>query len=387
MKLCASCLICHPRDHFSNRQWKTHKSICSTCVDDKQTRKKDNCLANETSEKSSDKAASIQPTLISDVPGVDFEAYTEDPIVACLLFGINSVGWAEIVSKRLIAFVHVMNRLLDRRDASAIHKLNGLLELSVERYESFSKTTEQVFAMDDMYSALDYQRQVKNVESREMDFEEAVLEWYASNNVISLEDRKATLPKPWLESLVGLRLSTSHGIFILDRVDYSAEDGKYYICKYDDEDDNKDYPMTYYNVVEYADHEQPGFSQFHLPKEPLCVHVDCEFRARCDTTLQELRGVHSSSADCYLEKAKILCNHAIREVGVYIDTHLVTPERIHPLKGTLIPLYETEEEKRARQENDARRHARVRVDQKAKSLKIAALNNVSDVPGNGYNFE
>ena len=87
MKLCALCLICHPRDHFSNRQWKTHKSICSTCVDDKQTRKKDNCLANETSEKSSDKAASIQPTLISDVPGVDFEAYTEDPIVACRLFG------------------------------------------------------------------------------------------------------------------------------------------------------------------------------------------------------------------------------------------------------------------------------------------------------------
>ena len=39
MKLCALCLICHPRDHFSNRQWKTHKSICSTCVDDKQTRK------------------------------------------------------------------------------------------------------------------------------------------------------------------------------------------------------------------------------------------------------------------------------------------------------------------------------------------------------------
>lgn len=251
------------------------------------------------------------------MPGVDydFEAYTEDPIVACRLFGINSVGWAEIVSKRLIAFVHVMNRLLDRRDASAIHKLNGLLELSVERYESFSKTTEQVFVMDDMHSALDY---LKNDESREMNFEEAVLEWYATTDVISLEDRKATLPKPWLESLVGLRLSTSHGIFILDRVDYSAEDGKYYICKYDDEDDNKDYPMTYYNVVEYADHEQPGFSQFHLPKEPLCVHVDCEFRARCDTTLQELRGVHSSSADCYLEKAKILCNHAIREVGVYI---------------------------------------------------------------------
>ena len=48
---------------------------------------------------------------------------------------------------------------------------------------------------------------------------------------------------------------------------------------------------------------------------------------------------------------------------------------------------ETEEEKRARQENDTRRHARVRADQKAKSLKIAALNNVSDVPGNDYNFE
>jgi len=278
---------------------------------------------------------------VSDVPGndYDFESFTEDPLSACRLYGINNGGWAELDSKRLIAFIHVMNRLLDRKDTFAIHKLNGLLELSVKRYETFSKTTEQVFNMDDTKAALDYQLQIR--ESRVVDFEEAVLEWYATNDIISLEDRKARLPvewvfdnhkekRPlaWLKSLVGLRLSTSHGIFILDRVDYSAEDGKYYICKYDDEDDNKDYPMTYYDVVDYADHEQPGFSQFHLPKEPLCVHVDGEFRARFEATLRELRDVDSSmSADCYLEKAKILCNHAIREVGVYIDTQLITPER------------------------------------------------------------
>ena len=76
----------------------------------------------------------------------------------------------------MIAFVHVMNRLLDRKDTFAIHKLNDLLELSVKRYETFSKTTEQVFNMDDLYLALDYQHQVKNDESREMNFEEAVLE-------------------------------------------------------------------------------------------------------------------------------------------------------------------------------------------------------------------
>lgn len=133
----------------------------------------DKYLANETPEKrltrqandakrhaqarAAEKAANIQPNLdnmISDVPGndYDFESFTEDPLSACRLFGINSGGWAELGSKRLIAFVHVMNRLLDRKDTSAIHKLNDLLELSVKRYETFSKTTEQVFNMDDQFS-------------------------------------------------------------------------------------------------------------------------------------------------------------------------------------------------------------------------------------------
>jgi len=200
------------------------------------------------------RAAGIQPTLdnmISDVPGSDynFESFTEVPISARRLFGVNSGGWAEFGPKRLIAFLHVMDRLLDRKDTSAIHKLNSLSELSVERYETFSKTTEQVFNLKDTKAALDYQHQVKNDESREMNFEEAVLEWYATNDAISLEYRKAMLPKPWLESLVGLELEVPFNPGKIDRIDYTSKDGKFYIYK----SGGVDYPTSYSTVKKYSD--------------------------------------------------------------------------------------------------------------------------------------
>lgn len=306
--------------------------------------RKDKQIANETPKKrherqakdaeqkagkrAADKAASIQPTLdnmVSDVPGndYDFETFTEDPISACRLFGVNSGGWAEFGSKRLIAFVHVMNRLLDGRDASAIHKLNGLLELSVERYETFAKTTEQVFNTDDTKAVLDYQHQVRQNESREMDFEEEVLEWYATNDIVSLEDRKSKLPTPWLESLVGLQLEVPSNPGKIDHIDYTSKEGKFYIFK----SDGEDYPITYSTVKQYNSDKN-----LDLPKDE--PYINFAFNVRCETTLQELRVIHSSmSADCesYLEKAKILYKHAIREIGVYIDTQLVTPERAQEL--------------------------------------------------------
>lgn len=57
------------------------------------------------------------------------------------------------------------------------------------------------------------------------------------------------IDKAWAESVIGSKLSTSHGIFVLDRIDYSAKNGKHFICKFDDDDnDGNDYPMTYKDV-------------------------------------------------------------------------------------------------------------------------------------------
>jgi len=52
------------------------------------------------------------------------------------------------------------------------------------------------------------------------------------------------LDEAWAESVIGSKLRTTHGIFILDRIDHSAKNGKYFICKFDD----KDYPMAYEDV-------------------------------------------------------------------------------------------------------------------------------------------
>ena len=35
MKVCVVCLQRRPRDDYSNRQWKTYKSVCALCVDQK----------------------------------------------------------------------------------------------------------------------------------------------------------------------------------------------------------------------------------------------------------------------------------------------------------------------------------------------------------------
>ena len=62
------------------------------------------------------------------------------------------------------------------------------------------------------------------------------------------EVEEVKLDKVWAESIIGSTLSTSHGIFVLDRIDYSAKNGKHFICKFDDDNDDKDYPMAYEDV-------------------------------------------------------------------------------------------------------------------------------------------
>ena len=87
------------------------------------------------------------------------------------------------------------------------------------------------------------------------DIVESPLKKAKPNQGLSIPQQNQQLPSPkaWAESLIGSKLSTSHGHFTLDRIDYSAEDGMHYICKFDDDDkDDKDYPMTYEDFKNHA---------------------------------------------------------------------------------------------------------------------------------------
>lgn len=150
-----------------------------------------------------------------------------------------------------------------------------------------------------------------------MTFEKAILEWYATNDIISLEDRKSTLPVPWLESYVGLQLEVPSNPGKIDRIDYTSKERKFYIYK----SDGVDYPVTYSTVKKYSD------KNLDLPQDE--PYINLAFNVRCETTLQELRVVRSSMcADCesYLQEAKILYDDAIKESKVFLDSQRLTPE-------------------------------------------------------------
>jgi hypothetical protein len=277
---------------------------------------------------------SNHPTLDTrmwEEPGKDIslERHTENPIAAMYLLDVKSGCWIELEHQCLVAYIHVHDRL---QKEEAVHKLDGLLQLSVERKEALLKTVDTVFDYNDRQDALAYKQRIKERDSRDMEFEEAVLEWFASTESISLDNRKSKLCsleeielenlKKWMESLVGLRLNVKQYWWVdpktlksiggkklwpgkIDRVTFNDDTKPCFIFKCDDENYPDGYPIKYCDVKKYADKEDPKFSQFTLPKEPPCIYVDIELKELCDQTLQELNG-KSLPVFLHLHSIKIL---------------------------------------------------------------------------------
>jgi len=233
-------------------------------------------------------------TFVGDTPGKDFKMdnHTESVEAAECLLELNSGDWLSWESEYLIAYIHVMSRL----EEACKCKLNSLLELSIRRHSTLLKTVYQyVFDEDDMSEVYKWQSQKEERQLRKD--EEAVLEWFATNDSISIDDCSAKVCIPWMESIVGIRVSIPEYWFRIgnkpysrsekpwpgkiDRIDYTAKDKRYFIYKCDD--DGKDYPMIYEDVYSYQD----DFSRCTLQREP--PHIDNEFNMRCDQTMQELQ--------------------------------------------------------------------------------------------------
>ena len=82
-----------------------------------------------------------------------------------------------------------MNRL-EEADDSCISKLNGLLELNIERYSTLYKTLyQEVLDDNDLKQVCKWKSQTEHRQL--MNRKEAVLEWFAMTDSISLDDCKA----------------------------------------------------------------------------------------------------------------------------------------------------------------------------------------------------
>ena len=289
--------------------------------DKKKQKVKEKNAAQHSRARTGKRAADVSnhPTLDTrmwEEPGknISSERHTENPIAAMYLLDVKSGCWIELEHQCLVAYIHVHDRL---QKEEAIHKLDGLLQLSVERKETLLKTVDTIFDYNDRQDALAYKQRIKERDSRDMEFEEAVLEWFASTESITLDDRKSKLcsleeielenRKKWMESLVGLRLNVKQYWWVdhktlksiggealwpgkIDRVSFNDDtDTKpCFIFKCDDKNYPDGYPIEYCDVKKYADKENPKFSQFSLPKEPPCIYMDIELKELCDQTLHDL---------------------------------------------------------------------------------------------------
>ena len=249
-------------------------------------------------------------TLLGDTPGKDYKLdnHTDDVITSLFLFHLKSGEWMFWESEWMIAYIHVLQRL------GVMSKLNSLLELCLERRSTLLKTLYQAILDDnDLKQVQDWIEQ--DEERLTFTWEEAVLVWFATNDSISLEDRKAKLRSPedieiekknvLIESLVGLHLNVSAYWWpgwngekkwpcVIESIKLEDDKERYFNLKCLDHDPNdphqeQRYEMAYVDVQKYADRKHPEFSDFYLPKTLDEGCVDLEFNARCESTLQELR--------------------------------------------------------------------------------------------------
>ena len=255
-------------------------------------------------------------TLQGEKPGKEYklERHTDNVETAVHLFHLESGGWMYRESEWLVAYLHVMKRL-EEADDSCISKLNSLLELSIERYSTLYKTLyQEVLDDNDMKQVCKWKSQTEHRQL--MNRKEAVLEWFATTDSISLDDCKAENGIFNCRSLVGLKLKVRAHWWNgcsgnrlwrceVESIDFHDAAERYFTIKCLDHDpgdphQEKRYQMAYEAICEYADHEQDNFSRFNLPREPV-PYIDSALNVRCDETLQELRKLDgkATNAICF----------------------------------------------------------------------------------------
>ena len=247
-------------------------------------------------------------TKLWEVPGKDFtlKGHENDVTTAKTLFYSKNGSVEEPVYLKLVAYQHVIERLRDRGDMCAVAKLVELLGLKLERRECLFKTIFDVIP-DELYKSeyLKWEGQTK--ERQKMNRCECELEWFATTDVVSLDESRTKISIPWIQTLIGLHLIVPGRWWNggkkedksklwrceIDSINDTDKEEKYFGIKC--HGDGVRYWIKYETIKMYVDTDHVDYPKYDLPeKQP---SIDQELNARCEQTLRRLKDPNGEILD------------------------------------------------------------------------------------------
>ena len=247
-------------------------------------------------------------TKLWEVPGKDFtlKGHENDVITAQILFHSNSRNPGEPLFIKLVAYQHVIERLRDRGDMCAVAKLVELLGLKLERRECLFKTIFDVIP-DELYKSEYLKWEGQTEERQRMVRCECELEWFATTDVVSLDESRTKISIPWIRTLIGLHLIVPGRWWTrckkedksklwrceIDSINDTDKEEKYFGIKC--HGDGVRYWIKYETIKKYVDTDHVDYPKYDLPeKQP---SIDHELNARCEQTLRRLKDPNGEILD------------------------------------------------------------------------------------------
>ena len=247
-------------------------------------------------------------TKLWEVPGKDFtlKGHENDVITAQILFHSNSRNPGEPLFIKLVAYQHVIERLRDRGDMCAVAKLVELLGLKLERRECLFKTIFDVIP-DELYKSEYLKWEGQTEERQKMNRCECELEWFATTDVVSLDESRTKISIPWIQTLIGLHLIVPGRWWNggkkedksklwrceIDSINDTDKEEKYFGIKC--HGDGVRYWIKYETIKMYVDTDHVDYPKYDLPKKQ--PSIDQELNARCEQTLRRLKDPNGEILD------------------------------------------------------------------------------------------
>ena len=247
-------------------------------------------------------------TKLWEVPGKDFtlKGHENDVITAQILFHSNSRNPGEPLFIKLVAYQHVIERLRDRGDMCAVAKLVELLGLKLERRECLMKTICDVIS-NELYKSEYLKWEGQTEERQRMVRCECELEWFATTDVVSLDESRTKISIPWIQTLIGLHLIVPGRWWNggkkedksklwrceIDSINDTDKEEKYFGIKC--HGDGVRYWIKYETIKMYVDTDHVDYPKYDLPKKQ--PSIDQELNARCEQTLRRLKDPNGEILD------------------------------------------------------------------------------------------
>ena len=247
-------------------------------------------------------------TKVWELHGKDFtiKGHENDVPTAQILFHSNSRNPGEPLFIKLVAYQHVIERLRDRGDMCAVAKLVDLFGLSLERRECLVKTICDVIP-DELYKSEYLKWEGQTEERQRMVRCECELEWFATTDVVSLDESRTKISIPWIQTLIGLHLIVPGRWWIrceeedksklwrceIDSINDTDKEEKYFGIKC--HGDGVRYWIKYETIKMYVDTDHVDYPKYDLPKKQ--PSIDQELNARCEQTLRRLKDPNGEILD------------------------------------------------------------------------------------------